>query len=302
MREVLHNNFALRILFHQGRNAVVCALLITLSFLLTGCDGATVVEDRSQREAIEIVALLNRYGINSSLKKESGSKGKYSVEVDKRYQGQATTLLFEKGYPKESETSFTDLIAQKGLIPNSREIESLRLDHAMAVELEEMIRSHPGISFTKVIVRLNYQKQSGEPSVSVLLQTKKGIEVKSEQIEEIVLRAVPGIKKEDVSVTTHPEESSGVLSVDEGVMNDEGRVIRKTLVPFLFWYWVPEDTYGRLALTLFGCIVVVLVAGGIAGYWYGYYQHSKNFFEGDIPEAPHKSLKYEKPRNNLPGV
>ena len=267
------------------------------SLSLVACDSATVVSDRSQREAIEAVAILNSYGIEAVAKKETSGKGRYSVEVEKGYRTQANTILWERIYSRESETPFSELIEQRGLIPSSREIESLRIDHAMAVELEEALRAHPGVVHAKAIARINSAKQTGSPSVSVVIQQKRGVDVSHDQLEEIILRSFPGLRKENIQLSIELEENSALTLVNEGVINQDGKVIRKVLKPFLF-FLVPEESFFSLALTLFGCIVLVLVASGIGGYWFGYFQGSKSAFEGDVMELSPKSLKLERPKKD----
>lgn len=284
------------------------ALTILLAcLLLSGCDASTIVEDRSQREAIEIVALLHGYGINAVVRRESGSRGRYYLEVEKSARTQAQTILWEKGYPKESETTFNELVAPHGLIPNSSEIEALRVDRAMALELEEMLRNYPGVSSARAVVRVNYAKehagvQGVAPSVSVVVQQKQAIQLEPNSLVELVQRTVPGVAREQVTVVVQPETETVSVKPDEGIATEKGRVIRKNLVPFLYFYHVAEDSYSAMALTLVGCFVAVLLAGGIAGYWYGYYQTSKNFFEQDPNEGALKSLKFDRPKKDLPGV
>lgn len=281
--------------------------LLTLCFLLAACNSATIVEDRTQREAIEIVALLHGYGINAVVQRETGGRGRYLVSVDKGARSQALRILWEKGYPKESEATFNDLVAPHGLIPNSREVEALRLDRAMALELEDMLRSHPGVSMARVVVRLNYlkEKAGAEPapaSVSVMVQQKTGVELNAQDLAALAQRSIPGVSAEQVVISIQPEAEGLTFAANEGVTSDKGKVIRKNLVPFLYFYFIAEDSYSSLALTLVACLVAVMLAGAIAGYWYGYYQTSKSFFENEAGDAALKSLKFERPKKDLPGV
>ena len=277
--------------------------VVLLLALLVACESATVVEDRGQREAIEIVALLHDRGISATVKKDTGNRGRYSIQVDKEFRGEAQTLLWQKGFPKESEATFEDLTSPRGLIPNSREADSLRLDRALAAELEEMLRAHPNVGSVRAIVRLNYLKEGGEPTVSIIAQEKTDVKLVPESLKELVTRAVPGIKRENILVSLQPGEKQESGAGSEGVFNDSGKVIRKPLVPFLYWYLVPDDTYAKLALTLFACLVVVSVAGALGGYWFGYFQGSKSTFDGGIPDigSPRGLKSDAKGRKDLPG-
>ncbi len=292
----------------RGKKSALARVLILLVCLVcAACESATIIEDRNQREAIEIVALLHSYGISATTQRESGGRGRYVVQVDKAARSQALTILWEKGYPKESEKTFEELVAPHGLIPNSRAEESLRLDRAMAIELEDMLRAHPGVASARAIVRLNYIRDSQEaklasPSVSVVVQQKTGIDLKAEQLAEIIQRAIPGVVREQVSISLQPENVGFTVAWQEGATMEKGKVIRRNLVPFLYFYYVAEDSYGKLALTLVGCLVAVLLVGIIGGYWYGYFQTSKSFFESESGELPMAALRYERPKKDLPGV
>ena len=149
--------------------------LLLAIFLLGGCSYEQVISDVDQKQANEIVASLGSHGISSIAQTERSSKGKYTVEVDKGNYALAVTLLHELGLPKEATPSFRDLTEQKGFLPNSREIESARLDYALGVEIEEKLKSVGGIDSVKVLVRSNLIKGGVEPSASVIISSSISI-------------------------------------------------------------------------------------------------------------------------------
>jgi type III secretory pathway lipoprotein EscJ len=276
--------------------------LVVLMHILVGCEGVVIIEERSQREAIEIVALLHDNGINATIRRESGSKGRYGVAVDSAYRAQAQALLFSKGFPKESEASFEELTGSRGLIPASREADQLRLDRALAAELEDMVRSHPSVASARAIVRVNYRKSDQEPAVSLLVQERDDLKVVAEAIREMVVRAVPGVKREAVLVSVQPGEKHEGGTTVEGVRNDSGKVVRTPLVPFFFWFNVPSGERAGLALSLFACIFIVVLASALGGYWLGFFQGSKSGIEGMFPDIGGvRALKNDaKGRKDLP--
>lgn len=268
--------------------------LVALLILLSGCDAVDVADEISQSQANQIVAVLNEHGIASQATKESGGRGRYTVSVRKGYYAQAVTILNEKGLPGEPEPSFAETIASRGLLPNSREIESLRVDRALAIEIEEMLRTHPQIASVKAVVRLNFLKESAEPGVSVVLQERNGEKIAPEEVVEIVMRAVPGVKAERIYVHSLPPQANVILKDDEGVENSGGRVLRVPLVPFLFFWRLPEDDLTGISLTIFFGIVLVAALGAFLGYWFGYIQQSRRFFDGELPEVTTKPLRIDR--------
>lgn len=300
-----------REVYRVGLVRSLCLALLAL--LLAACNKVPVAQSLTQNQATEIVAVLNSQGIGAEANREIGGRDRYDVQVKHGDYSEAVAVLHAKGLPSEARPSFNELIAQRGIIPNSREIEFLRLDRALAAEIEETLHNNPGIVNARVVVRVHALQNTGsesvEPGVSVVVLTRTGAVIDRSEIAAVVTRAVPGVSEDKVFVSIHavpPDE--GVLST-EGVMNaGSGRVLRVPLTPFL-WVWrVPESEYNSLALTLFGVILMVLVLGGVVGFWYAYYRRAHDVFESEIldlgPQIPKSgSLKApEKTHKHLPGI
>ncbi len=282
--------------FRQKRVLVRFAVA-ALCLLLCSCSSVPVAEDISQSQANEIVAVLTQNGIYATASKASGGRGKYSVDVKRSFYSQAVSLLHEKGLPGEHKPTFNEMVAQNGIIPNSREIDALKLDHALATEIEEMLQNHPGISSARAIVRLNFLKASQDPAVSVVIQQRPGMTIEAASISPLIVRIVPGVKDENVSVSIAPAIVTAGEAINEGVLNDSGRIVRVPLAPFLFFWRIPEDDYAHIALVLVALLAIIAVVGAIFGYWFGYYQQSKQYFDTTLPEiVPRASAKYERVR------
>lgn len=265
---------------------------------MVACSSAPIAQDIAQSQANEIVALLADNGISAVAQKGSGGGARYSVEVDAEYYTRAISLLHRHGLPGEVKRSFNELVAPQGLIPNSREMESLRLDHALATEIEEAVSNHPGVASVRVIVRASFLKDKSEPAVSAVIQQKPGAALNAEALTGVIQRAVPGMRPENVFVSM---ESAPALSAGdgglEGVVNVGGAVVRVPLVPFLFGR-VPKDEYKLFTFGLVGCLVLLGCVGGVLGYWWGYYHRAKPVFDDNDPDARH--LRLDRVRRDLP--
>lgn len=266
--------------------------------LVAGCNSTPIAEGVSQTQANQIVALLNNHGIAAQSSRDTGGS-KYTVEVRRSYYSQAVSLLTEKGYPREEKLTFNELTAQQGFLPSSREMEALRLDHALAGEVEELLESHPAVTEAKVIVRLNSVKENADSGVSVLVQQRFERALQKEEVADIVARAVPGVQRQNITVSLHVLPPEQQIGPNEGVQNVNGKVSRVPLISFLLGWRVPEDDYNGFALTLIGCFVAMVVVGAVAGYWYGYYHQSKHYFEGEPLDGMQPALKLDKPRRDL---
>lgn len=280
-------------------------LVLVLCLLVAGCSSTPVAHDLTQTQANQIVSLLNQHGIGAIANRESGGRGRFTVHVKRDHYAQAVALMTEKGLPGEHELSFAELVAGQGLLPASREMEALKLDHAIAAEIEELLREHPSVTTARAVVRLNAVKDPADTAVSLVIQEKSGESIDKLEMVEIVSRAVPGIAKEKVFVSTHKSPSSEIFTSDEGVMRSDGRVLRVPLVPFLLAWRVPTEDYNTLAFAIIACFMVIGMIGGVIGYYYGYSQHGKSVMGGDLPDLKPRTLKLDgvridKGRRDLP--
>lgn len=265
---------------------------------LAACNTVPVSENISQKQAIEIVAVLSKNGVSAAAAKDSSGRAKYTVEVRRDQYSQAISLLQMNSLPAPEEPSFSDLIAQRGILPNSREIESLRLDRAMAAELEEALQAHPSVAAVKVIVRQNSLAENPKPGVSAVIRLKPGTEIDVEAVKAVIQKTVPGASPEDISVEARVFSQNQAVLANEGVQNVAGEVIRRPLVHFL-WIWsIPEDDYNGAVLSLIGLSILVALVGGFVGYWYAYDQHAKTLFQTGQLEGPQASLALERPRGD----
>lgn len=254
--------------------------------LASGCTSVPVAEDINQTQATEIVAILTEHGIASEADRETGGRGKYSVTVKRESYPQAVTILHERGLPSPQEPTFSETIAAKGFLPNSREIESLRVDRAMAAEIEEALKVHPGVSGIKAVVRRSSISDATSAGVSILVQEKLTATVDKNDVVQVVLKAVPGIKPENIYVSSIKENPVRPIASVEGAENKEGRVIKVPLSPFLGFWRVPNSDLPGLSLTLLVGILVIGSLGGFLGYWFGYLQQARQLYDQGLPELP----------------
>lgn len=279
--------------------------LLVFCLLLTACNNARIAEDISQTEANQIIALLAKHGIYAVSAKDDTGKPKYSVEVNSSFYTQAKTILVEKSLPRGDKTSFVDMVEARGLLPNSREIEALRLDHAMAIELEEALNAHSDIAGAKVVIRSHESEGANERAVSVILQEKNGRTINQADIQNIINKTVPGLKEGNVVLTVTKENGTGStgegMTLDsQGVLQQNGKEVYIPLTHFLFNWQVPEADYNAIVIVLIICFVVIGIIGWLVGYWYGYFKNSKYVIDQTLPDLNLRSLRLERPDRSSP--
>jgi len=272
--------------------------LILAAVLICGCNTVPVAEEVDQRQAVEITAWLNSHGIAATATKER--KG-YAVKVRRSAYSQAISLISQKRLPSELKMSFKQLVGEPGIIPSSREVEAMRLDHAMALELEEMLENHPAVSSAKVVVRINFRGQSPAPGVSVVIQQRPGAEVALEQIRKLVSAAAPGVSQENIQIAVAPVEKEGGVVAEVGKFHQDGKVLSVPLAPFLFWR-VPEGSLTVMAITFVGISLLALLVGMLAGYALGTLRRIRSEGSGGAPETvPLLALKIDKGKKPASG-
>ncbi|NMC62723.1 MAG: hypothetical protein GYA55_06085 [SAR324 cluster bacterium] len=239
--------------------------------LLLACQGEQIGSGLDQAQANHMVAVLNAHGIASVSKKEGGGKGNFAVWVDRSDRGEAAALIDEKGLLQRGEASLEDLLSNQGLLPGSRDIDQLKLDRALAVQLEKLLMNLPGVYSARVVVRQNFLPEGAKPSVSVVLEGdfRKGLS--KEELITLARQVLPGIETEQIMVSMHRSYAADALAEEIGVLNIKGRPIPLALASFLGWWRVPKDDYTSLALALVGLLIACAFIGVIVGYWYGYY-------------------------------
>src|SRR5690606_13742545 len=154
--------------------------------------------------ANEIVALLTSHGMASYSRKEGSSAGSFSVQVKRSLYSEAVQLMAAKGLPSEPRPTFEEFVAAKGILPNSREFEAVRLDHALAMELEDLIVSHPAVATVRAVVRVHALSSEGQGGVSLVIQKRKGVELSPDEVKRLVLQSIPGINSEQVTLSVQP--------------------------------------------------------------------------------------------------
>ncbi len=259
------------------RAVIICCLVVPL---FAGCSYAPVADDVAQREANEIVAVLSKHNISASLVKARGSKGRYSVVVRESDFPGAAAVLSRLGLPADKRPSFQELTGGNGIIPPSREVEALRLDRAIASELEDIFRARRDVASVSVIVRMHSRETNEQPTVTVVTQNPEGVVLDAQEVREIARRAVPGIKSEDVYVTTGTSPEVG------GGGDSSGENSRDKLVPFLGIWRVPESDHSGLVSLVVVLVSLTGILAGLAGYILGQFNLLNRQSVGSASKIP----------------
>lgn len=277
-------------------------VLAAVAVFVSGCENKGVANDLDQREANEIVSVLSDSGITSDIARERGGRGKYSVEVPATDFTKAVHVLNERGLPAERQPSFSELVGSGGILPASREAEALKLDRAVAGQLEDLLRSHPAVSRVSVFASIHGVKAPNEPTMSITIARRPNVPLSPEDVREIAGRAVMNVKPDRIGISVWQDTApNGRVSPPSANGQAGGK---ETLAPFLGIWRVPEADYNGLALTLVGVLCVVVLTSGLMGYFLGQYKVVKEGDEMialDGGSSSNKTPRLDKARTDVGG-
>lgn len=261
----------------------VCAGLF--ASCLAGCasreDIATGVD---AQQSVAIFVALKNSGIVAERTAGGGGKSPlYSIRVSHADVPRALEVLHEYKLPRTAEDSFETLTGSDDLVPNIPAVSQLRLDRALALDIERALALFPGVTDVRVVVRSHFaaptaQNGTGEgPSAAVFLRyiARSGnLPFSLEEVRKHVVEAIPGILPERVSVTP----SRVVFGPGGGGETPVGREDGAgPVVPLVevepFSFLVPAQDRRRVLSVIAGYLLLFSLASGVVGYaiavWFG---------------------------------
>lgn len=132
-------------------------LLILMILLLTGCEQQDLLNDLDQKQANEVLAVLQRQNIYAEKFKEA--KNTYTILVDERDFPAAVDWLKIYHLPARPDINVSELFPADSLVSSPR-AEKARLYSAIEQRLEQTLRTMDGILSARVHV--SYDIEAGE--------------------------------------------------------------------------------------------------------------------------------------------
>ncbi len=165
----------------------------------------------TEREANEIVAILQKKGISAS--RTLSKDGSITVRVDQASFGAAVDILTSAGMPKTKFITMGDVFADNKLISSPTE-ERARFVFALSQELSKTLSEIDGVVSARVHIVLPKNdplRQEDKPSsASVFIKHEPDASVRAllPQIKSLVSNSVEGLTYDKVSVVFVPAEKS----------------------------------------------------------------------------------------------
>ena len=177
-----------------------------LALFVSGC-GVELEHGLDERQANEVVAVLEGAGIGADKVVEDGQANAYKIVVSRGEAGRAFALLDARDLPRHSLRGLSDTFGGGTLLPSPVE-DRARYAAALAAELERSLQEVPGVVSARVHLALPAEESlvgdaaHARPTASVLLKTSRALALSDADLKRLVAGAVNGLQAADVSVVT----------------------------------------------------------------------------------------------------
>lgn len=194
-----------------GHSTTSRLTLTLLLFSVVGCGQVNLYTNVAEKEANEMMAILDEHNIRSI--KQSGDDGLWNVAVDPNSFADAVEILSELGRPREEFVSMEDLFPQNGLVSSPTE-QRIRLTYGREQSLAKTISELPNVVSARVhlvlpdITALGKPLQPSSASVVVIHYPNTETENLTLLVKEIVIGGVPELKMDAISVKPVPANDS----------------------------------------------------------------------------------------------
>lgn len=190
---------------------VVC--LLTLLVALPGCRDQVLYSGLAQREANEMMALLNRSGVNAKLALEARG-GTLALNVPQAQAVAAVDVLSRAGLPRHKTPTMSEMLPKDTWMLSPSE-ERAKLAYALSQEMTGTLRQVNGISDVRVHFapadRNALGQVTAQPSASVFVRYDADLIGPdfADSIKSLVANSVAGLSYDKVSVLMLPQHDTG---------------------------------------------------------------------------------------------
>ena len=179
--------------------------LAALVFLFLPACTVPVLSDLDDGAANRVVAALSIGGIAADKVEESGSPGRFRIEVPRDDAPRAALVLSDEGLPAEPTHGVLEALGTSSLVP-SRTAEHERLLAGIAGELERTLGGVDGVLSVRVHLAVPRPDALASeapvlPSASVLIRHRgTAVPLPETDVRRLVSGAVPGLLPERIAI------------------------------------------------------------------------------------------------------
>lgn len=228
-----------------------------LGSLSVGCS-VNLLQNLSEAEANEIIAVLHKHGIQGEKKRaHTFSRSSFAVSVHRDDEVEGWRIVRQANLPRPAHAGIQELFAKPSLIPSATEQRAL-LNQALSGDIAQTLQSVEGVLEARVHLALTERDPltppdipDAKPKASVLLRLSKKIPLPEGKIKALVAGAVKDLSPEAVSVVS-------VMDHMQHQATDEKQDSLQKIGPFL----VGSSSQRLFLVTLMGGLLMVIILGG----------------------------------------
>lgn len=192
------------------------AIIVACAVLFVACGQKEVTKVSSEKEAIEILDVLNENGIKADKEEVGdGERARLSIVVAEDWFGgddvaNARRVLRDHGLPRSADKGLEGAYEGQGLMPSLSAQAAQRLKQ-QETEVERQLRALRNVAEVEVNIAppdndpLNLKPQAATASV-VIVHTDEKFVATPEEVQGIVANGVPSLPVENVRVSLMPRE------------------------------------------------------------------------------------------------
>lgn len=189
------------------RGGVVAGVLVAVALLMSACAEKELYGGLSEKEANEMVAVLQSAGVSASKASKDGKI--WSLQTDADDFPKAVAVLHDQGYPRDRFESLGEVFKKEGFVSSPME-QRARLMYGLSQELSQTISSIDGVVQARVHIAVpEADPLSEEPkpsSASVFIRHSPDVDLSSQvgSIKALVTNSIEGLPYDRVTVVLFP--------------------------------------------------------------------------------------------------
>jgi len=189
------------------RRGVVAGVLVAVALLMSACAEKELYGGLTEKEANEMVAVLQSAGVSASKASKDGKI--WSLQTEANDFPKAVAVLHDQGYPRDRFESLGEVFKKEGFVSSPME-QRARLMYGLSQELSQTISSIDGVVQARVHIAVpEADPLSEEPkpsSASVFIRHSPDVDLSSQvgSIKALVTNSIEGLPYDRVTVVLFP--------------------------------------------------------------------------------------------------
>jgi type III secretion protein J len=244
-------------------------IILCFTLCLISCSSkSTIVNSVPEREANEIVVLLNSKGVLAEKTPSpvtavggTAATNMWDIVVPGNQITEALAILNQSGLPRVKGTSLLDLFGAQGLVPSDVQ-DKIRYQEGLSEQLANTIRKMDGIIDANVQITFPTEELPSQHITASVYVKHRGIldnpnSLAITKIKRLVSSAIPGLTPENVSVVT-----DRALYADISLQTPEQIAEERQFVS-IWSVVVAKDSAPRFRLIFYSFIILLFILTGI---------------------------------------